>query len=177
MLFYTPVISHAYMCALVLFMNICVLAGINVNPSVYLIGGCGALFPEPCVLDGRCARCCIHTHNASYKSIMEGKTMAREVISVQPHPPGSNCTARHVKENQRLCKVTHSLVSWHNLLTNISNIFLVHHTKTKQNKQTKKQTNLDPHPEMIIWGISVAFRKLTTYQQHFISYGLWVNNC
>ncbi len=46
------------------------------------------------------------THNASHKSIMEGKTMAREVISVQPHPPGSNCTARHVKENQRLCEET-----------------------------------------------------------------------
>lgn len=32
--------------------------------------------------------------------------MAREVISVQPHPPGSNCAARHVKENQWLCEET-----------------------------------------------------------------------
>lgn len=92
------------------FMHICVPAGINVNTSVYLIGGCGALFPEPCALDGCCARCCIHTHarahNASYESIMGGKTMAREVISVQPHPPGSNCAARHVKENQRPCEET-----------------------------------------------------------------------
>lgn len=38
------VILCAYTCTLVLFMRICVLTGINVNPSVYLIGGCGALF-------------------------------------------------------------------------------------------------------------------------------------
>lgn len=49
-------------CARVLFISICVLAGINVNPSVYLIGSCGALFPEPWVLDGCCACCCIHTN-------------------------------------------------------------------------------------------------------------------
>lgn len=100
------VILCAYMCALVLFTHICVLAGVNANPSVRLIGGCGAPLLEPRALDGRRAHCCIHAHNASYKSIMEGKTMAREVISVQPHPPGSNCAARHVKENQRLCEET-----------------------------------------------------------------------
>lgn len=46
------------------------------------------------------------THNASHQSITEGKTMACEVISVQPHPPGSNCAARYVKENQWLCEET-----------------------------------------------------------------------
>lgn len=50
--------------------------------------------------------CPAHTisHCANLKSIMEGKTIAHEVISVQPHPPDSNYAAKHVKENQRLCK-------------------------------------------------------------------------
>lgn len=56
--------------------------------------------------DGSCAGCFIPTHNTTYKSIMEAKTMAHEVISVQPHPLGCNCAARHVKEKQRLCEET-----------------------------------------------------------------------
>lgn len=66
------------------------------EPGVYLIGGC---------LSRSSARpfC---TMSAANIHRMEAKTIAREVISARPHPPGSNCAARRVKENRRLCEET-----------------------------------------------------------------------